>query len=157
MNDFKEKVTLGRKCVVVLEFDIDQINEEIGRKSGKIKRLQTKAEDLIAQIKELKFKSRPPKKTNKTYEEMSNRELDEERARIEQIMTTKSLSKKEESELNHTLNKIARLKQDTSRPVDDWEQPDERNLERVRDLESEVSKVKELENKIKAERFSLFQ
>lgn len=63
---------MGKKCILVLEFDIDTINSEIGRKTGKINRLQTKVDDLVGQIKEAKNKNRPAKRVNKNYEEMTN-------------------------------------------------------------------------------------
>ena len=105
IEQLKSHVSLGRKCIHVLEFDIDMVNEQIGRKSGLIKKWENRIDDYADQIREIRFKNRPAKKANKTFEEMSNYELDEERKRIEHIMSTKSLTKKEEAELNNKLNK----------------------------------------------------
>ena len=58
---------------------------------------------------------------------MTNKELDEEKRRIEHIMTTKSLSKKEESELNATLNKITRAKLESKKPAEEESYPEDGN------------------------------
>ena len=51
INEYKDQISLGRKCIQVLEFDSERVGEEIGRKSGIIKRFQNKSEDLVAQIR----------------------------------------------------------------------------------------------------------
>ena len=56
--------------------DIDLLNEDIGRKSGLIKRWEAKVDELLTQIREIRFKGRSDKRpAKKTYEEMSNHEL----------------------------------------------------------------------------------
>lgn len=50
---------------------------------------------------------------------MTVRELDEERARIEQKLTLGTLTKAEESGLNNILIKIGRLRADTKREIID--------------------------------------
>ena len=89
----------------------------------------------------------PPKKVNKEYDQMNNREIDGEKARIEQIMMTKTLNKKEESDLNSKLHKLARAKQESNRPVSEVDKKEDQN---IKDLEAEVSRVREIENKIKS-------
>lgn len=64
---------MGRKCVLLLEMDIDKMNEDISWKSGKIKKMQSKLDNLIFEVRDLKSKGKPSKKVNKEYEEMSNR------------------------------------------------------------------------------------
>ncbi len=73
INTLKDHVALGRKCVLLLEMDIDKMNEDISWKSGKIKKMQSKLDNLIFEVRDLKSKSKPSKKVNKEYEEMNNR------------------------------------------------------------------------------------
>lgn len=67
METLKDHVTLGRKCILVLEFDVDKINEEISRKSGVINKMQNKIDKLISEVKDLKRENRPNKKVKKEY------------------------------------------------------------------------------------------
>lgn len=117
MDILKDHVTMGRKCILVLQFDIDTINEEISRKSGVIKKMQNKIEKLISEVKDIKIKNRPAKKVKKEYEEMNNRELEEEKLRIQQIMSTKTMTKKEEADLSALIYKIQRVKMEPNRKV----------------------------------------
>ena len=155
-EQIKGNILLGKKCIVVLEYDIDQLNLEIGRKSGLVKKWQNKIGDSVDQIKQIKFKNRPVKKLNKKFEEMTNFELDEQRKNIEHIMSTKSLTKKEEAELNSKLNKITRIKLESNRPVGE-QQFSEVDAQTIQYLEGEIAKTKEKITKVKSQRFELFQ
>lgn len=99
-------------------------------------------------IRDLKGKTRAPKRTNKPLEEMTNRELDAERERIEYEMSTRSLSKKEEGELNSLLTKIGRIKADPTRqPVPEPAKVD--NTPQIADAEA-------VSNQLRAEIDKLF-
>lgn len=65
LESYKQNINLGKKCVTVLDFDKERLNEEIGRKSGKIKKLQNRVEGMIAEVKDLKAKSRPNRRVVK--------------------------------------------------------------------------------------------
>lgn len=80
---------------------------------------------------------------------MSNYELDEERKKIEHIMSTKNLTKKEEAELNNKLNKITRVKLETNRPAAEEENSSE-NTHRIKKCEEEIASIKEKMNKVKS-------
>ena len=80
---------------------------------------------------------------------MSNYELDEERKKIEHIMSTKSLTKKEEAELNNKLNKITRVKLETNRPAAEEENSSE-NAQKIKRCEDEIASIKEKMNKVKS-------
>lgn len=69
-------MALGRKCIKILEFEIEKISENIFQKNKKINFTQNDIDDLISDIKEIKSKQRTFKRTNKKYEEMTNKELD---------------------------------------------------------------------------------
>ena len=87
---------------------------------------------------------------------MTNQELDEEKRKIEHIMSTKSLSKKEESELNAKLNKITRAKLESGRPVEE-DSFTEVGRERINDLENEIARTREKIDNVKSERALLFE
>lgn len=79
---------------------------------------------------------------------MTNRELDAERERIEYEMSTRSLSKKEEGELNSLLTKIGRIKADPTRqPVPEPAKVD--NTPQIADAEA-------VSNQLRAEIDKLF-
>jgi hypothetical protein len=111
----KKDVELGRKCIDVLYTDLDFFGDEISRVSNKIRTKSLKLEDNSKLIRDLKAKTRAPKRNYKPLDEMSNLELDEERKRIEYEMSSGDLSKKEEGELNGLLIKIGRIKADPTR------------------------------------------
>jgi uncharacterized coiled-coil DUF342 family protein len=117
IQQIKKNIELGRKCIEVLYSDIDFVGGEIGRVNNKIKNKLNKIDDNSSRIRDLKAQSRAPKRSNKKLEEMTLRELDEEKRNIEYEMSTRQLSKKEESELNAQLTKIGRLKADFNREV----------------------------------------
>lgn len=82
---------------------------------------------------------------------MSNRQLDQEKARIEQIMSTKVLSKKEEAELNSLIYKIQRIKQETNRQVHEeaGNNSQDNDLKRIQLLEENIKSIRDKENTIK--------
>lgn len=100
----------------VLHYDIDGISIDISKVSSSIRKKQDKLEDIL---KELRNHAKPQKRNEKNIEKMTVRELDDERARIEQKLTLGSLTKAEESGLNNLLIKIGRLRADTKREIVD--------------------------------------
>lgn len=124
--DIKKDVELGKKCIEVLNADLDDLRVDIGKLSGKIRNKQGKLEDAI---REIKNHARPQKRNEKNIEKMTVRELDEEKARIEQKLTLGSLTKGEEAGLNSLLIKIGRLRVDTHREIiDDGPKQDSSDL-----------------------------
>lgn len=82
LNEYKEKVALGRKCIQILEFEIEKISDIIFQKNRKINFTQNQITDLIDEIREIKSKQRSFKKVFKKLEEMTNQELDEQKNKI---------------------------------------------------------------------------
>lgn len=87
---------------------------------------------------------------------MTNRELDEEKNKIEHIMSTKSLSKKEQSELNARLNKITRAKLESGRPIKEDSFPEE-GKQKTKELEDELARIRQKMNQVRSERAVLFE
>lgn len=114
--DIKKDVELGKKCIEVLNADLDDLRIDISKLTNKIKNKQGKLEDAI---KEIRNHAKPQRRNEKNIEKMTVRELDEEKARIEQKLTLGSLTKAEEAGLNSLLIKIGRLRADTNREIVD--------------------------------------
>ena len=73
--NIKADIELGRKCIEVLERDLQYNQEDIGRASYKIKNKRTKVEEIIQIIRELRPQQKQTKWHHKTLEEMTNAEL----------------------------------------------------------------------------------
>ena len=71
-------------------------------------------------------------------------------------MSTKSLLKKEEAELNNTLTKITIAKLESHRPASEVDHSENKN-EKIEVLEEDLTRIRDKENKIKAERYALYQ
>lgn len=86
---------------------------------------------------------------------MTNKELDEEKRRISHQMTIRTLSKKEESELNNILIKIGRLKFE-NKNVEESEVSKSNNFQKITALQADIQVNKNEIQKLTAERKKLF-
>ena len=92
ISEIKKDVELGKKCIEVLHHDQDGFRVDISKLSNTIRNKQGKLEDAL---KEIRNHARPQRRNEKNIEKMTVRELDEEKARIEQKLTLGSLTKAE--------------------------------------------------------------
>ncbi len=73
--NIKADIELGRKCIEVLERDLQYNQEDIGRASYKIKNKRGRVEEIIQNIRDLRPQQKQAKWHQKNLEEMNNSEL----------------------------------------------------------------------------------
>ncbi len=72
IQEIKNNIDLGKKCIEVLYNDLDFVKIEISKANSKIRSGQNKIDECVADIKKLRVQSKPQKR-NFNLEEMTLR------------------------------------------------------------------------------------
>ena len=90
VSQLKSNIELGRKCLVVLNSDLEDIQQNINN-------IEEKVQKKMRFIRNLQRGDRDQAKTKKTLDQMTLGELEAEEQRLEIRISTANLDKKQET------------------------------------------------------------